>query len=106
MESQLFQHFFPREDEESGALSPLVEPLCMVLYDMLRPAFIHLQDLDDLCELVDILQHEARLQTCNFERSANLRGEQGLYSMLALSFESAWVHNVRAAVGTAGPVHV
>ena len=67
MESQLFQHFFPREDEESGALSPLVEPLCMVLYDMLRPAFIHLQDLDDLCELVDILQHEARLQGCKPE---------------------------------------
>ena len=60
MESQLFQHFFPLEEEESGALTPLVEPLCMVLYDMLRPAFIQLQDLDDLCELVDILQHEAR----------------------------------------------
>ena len=59
LESQLFQHFFPREEEDSGALAPLVDPLCMVLYDMLRPAFIQLQDLDDLCEIVDILLHEA-----------------------------------------------
>ena len=63
LESRLFQHFFPRAEEESGALAPLVEPLCMVLYDMLRPAFIQLQDLDDLCELVDILLHEVSAST-------------------------------------------
>ncbi len=35
-----------------------MEPLCTSLYDALRPRFILLQRLDDLCELVDILKHE------------------------------------------------
>ena len=60
MEQQLFQHFFPKERGESGAVAPLVDPLCTILYDMLRPAIIQLQSLDQLCELVAILQHEVR----------------------------------------------
>ena len=58
MEQQLFQHFFPKERGESGAVAPLVDPLCTILYDMLRPAIIQLQSLDQLCELIAILQHE------------------------------------------------
>ncbi|KAG2444178.1 hypothetical protein HYH02_009116 [Chlamydomonas schloesseri] len=40
------------------ALSPLLEPLATMLYDHLRPAVVVMQDLDELCELVDILKHE------------------------------------------------
>ncbi|EIE20882.1 Sec34-domain-containing protein [Coccomyxa subellipsoidea C-169] len=58
MEHQLFEHFFPESDSDSGALAPLMDPLCTVLYDALRPVFIQLQSLDELCGLVDILQHE------------------------------------------------
>jgi hypothetical protein len=58
MEHQLFNHFFPEADSESGLLAPLMDPLCTVLYDALRPVFIQLQSLDDLCSLVDILKHE------------------------------------------------
>ena len=36
----------------------LSEPLCTLLYDALRPAVIMLHDIDELCELVDILKHE------------------------------------------------
>jgi hypothetical protein len=35
-----------------------MEPLCTVLYDVLRPLVVQLQDVDELCELVDILKHE------------------------------------------------
>ena len=41
-------------------LEGLMDPLCHVLYDVLRPAFITLQPLEELCELVDILKHEVR----------------------------------------------
>lgn len=62
MEHQLYEHFFPGdaspEAGDSGGLEALMEPLCTVLYDALRPQFILLQQLDDLCELVDILKHE------------------------------------------------
>ncbi len=58
MEHQLFDHFFPESDPESGSLAPLMDPLCTILYDALRPLFIQLQSLDELCGLVDILQHE------------------------------------------------
>ncbi|KAL6746597.1 component of oligomeric golgi complex 3 [Haematococcus lacustris] len=40
------------------ALAGLTEPLCMLLYDVLRPAIIVLPDIDELCEMVDILKHE------------------------------------------------
>lgn len=58
MEYQLFEHLFPSLDASAGALSPLVDTLADMLYDSLRPAFIHLQDLSALCQLVDILQRE------------------------------------------------
>lgn len=58
MEHQLFDHFFPGSDPESCSLGPLMDPLCTILYDALRPVFIQLQSLDELCGLVDILQHE------------------------------------------------
>eukprot|EP00884_Botryococcus_braunii_P022753 jgi/Botrbrau1/9161/Bobra.160_3s0033.1 len=58
MESSLFDALFPGDNGESGALQPLVEPLALQLYDTLRPAFIQLQDLDALCDLVTILKHE------------------------------------------------
>ena len=35
-----------------------------MLYDALRPALIAVQSLDELCELVDILKHEARSSYC------------------------------------------
>ncbi|KAK9909756.1 hypothetical protein WJX75_006999 [Coccomyxa subellipsoidea] len=58
MEHQLFEHFFPESESDSGSLSPLMDPLCTILYDALRPVFIQLQSLDELCGLLDILQHE------------------------------------------------
>ena len=39
-------------------MSPLMDPLATILYDALRPRFIQLHHLDELCELVDILVHE------------------------------------------------
>ena len=58
MEYQLFANLFPGSDPGAGALAPLMDTLCTILYDALRPAFIQLQDLGALCQLVDILQHE------------------------------------------------
>ena len=58
-EHQLFDHFFPGEDPEGPSLAPLMDPLATILYDALRPRFIHLHSLEELCEIVDILTHEA-----------------------------------------------
>jgi len=58
MEYQLFENLFPGRDPSSGALSPLIDTLADMLYETLRPAYIHLQDLAALCQLVDILQRE------------------------------------------------
>jgi len=71
LESQLFEQFFTVAASSNGApaagqvspvvadqLAPLMEPLCTILYDLLRPVVIQLQDVDELCELVDILKHE------------------------------------------------
>lgn len=41
-------------------LFPVMEPLCNILYDVLRPLLVQLQGVDELCELVDILKHEVR----------------------------------------------
>lgn len=60
MEHQLYDQFFPELGGDGAALAPLMDPLCTVLYDALRPAFIQLQSLEALCSLVDILQHEVR----------------------------------------------
>lgn len=58
LEAQLFEQFFPSASNVPDRLSALSEPLCTVLYDALRPAIIMLQDIDELCEMVDILKHE------------------------------------------------
>mmetsp|Transcript_26484 Transcript_26484/g.67336 ORF Transcript_26484/g.67336 Transcript_26484/m.67336 type:complete len:817 (-) Transcript_26484:272-2722(-) len=59
MEAQLFEQFFPSLGKSAPEhLAPLTEPLCTLLYDALRPPIITLQDIDELCELVDILKHE------------------------------------------------
>lgn len=58
LEHQLFDHFFPASSADSNNLAPLIDPLCTVLYDSLRPRFIHEADMDLLCELVDILKAE------------------------------------------------
>lgn len=58
-EHQLFDHFFPGEDPEGPSLAPLMDPLATILYDALRPHFIHLHALEELCEIVNILTHEA-----------------------------------------------
>ncbi|KAL0022928.1 hypothetical protein WJX77_008565 [Trebouxia sp. C0004] len=57
-EHQLFDHFFPGADPEGVSLAPLMDPLATILYDALRPQFIHIHALDELCEVVDILTHE------------------------------------------------
>ncbi|PSC70334.1 conserved oligomeric Golgi complex subunit 3 [Micractinium conductrix] len=59
-EGQLFEQFFPATASAGGgaALAPLVDPLCTLLYDAVRPALIGVQDIDALCELVDILKLE------------------------------------------------
>ena len=57
-EHQLFDHFFPGGEVEASSLGPLIDPLATILYDALRPRFIHLYALDELCEIVDILAHE------------------------------------------------
>lgn len=68
-EHQLFDHFFPSSSSEIANLAPLVDPLCTVLYDILRPKLIHEADLDLLCELVDILKGEV------LEEELGRRGE-------------------------------
>ena len=62
-EHQLFDHFFPGEDPEGPTLAPLMDPLATILYDALRPRFIHLHALEELCEIVNILSHEASCLT-------------------------------------------
>lgn len=62
-EHQLFDHFFPGEDPEGPSLGPLMDPLATILYDALRPRFIHLHELEELCEIVDILAHEVSCLT-------------------------------------------
>ena len=57
-EHQLYDHFFPGQNAEGTSLSPLMDPLATILYDAMRPRFIHLHSLNELCELVDILVHE------------------------------------------------
>lgn len=65
-ESQLFEQFFPATASAGGAaaLAPLVDPLCTLLYDAVRPALIGVQDIDALCELVDILRLEVGGCSC------------------------------------------
>lgn len=69
LEHQLFDHFFPSSAADAANLAPLIDPLCMVLYDALRPRFIHEADVDLLCELVDIVRAEV------LEEQLQRRGE-------------------------------
>ena len=55
MEVQLFEHLFPGSGDAAAALAPLLDPLCTLLYEALRPPLLQLQDLDELCRLHDIL---------------------------------------------------
>ncbi len=48
------------QQQHSDALAALAEPLCMLLYDVLRPQIVLLQDINELCELVDVIKHEVR----------------------------------------------
>ncbi|XP_058215759.1 conserved oligomeric Golgi complex subunit 3-like isoform X6 [Rhododendron vialii] len=73
LEHQLFDHFFPSSAEDISSLAPLIDPLCMYLYDTLRPKLIHEANLDILCELVDILKVEVLGEKVN-RRSESLAG--------------------------------
>jgi hypothetical protein len=59
-EAQLFARFFPAAAAARGGapLAPLVDPLCTLLYDAVRPALLAVQDIDALVELVDVLRGE------------------------------------------------
>lgn len=76
MEYQLFEHLFSGADGGT-ALAPLVDSLATSLYDTLRPAFIQLQDLASLCQLVQILQREVcpryRTHICSSSCTAHAR---------------------------------
>jgi hypothetical protein len=58
LEAQLFEHFFPAAAAEPESMKPLLEPMCNILYDALRPTCIMISDIDQLCELVEIMRHE------------------------------------------------
>ncbi len=64
LEHGLYEHFFPDSASSPAALAPLLDPLCTLLYDVLRPAIVSLQDIDALCELVDILKIEVCAHLC------------------------------------------
>lgn len=68
-EHQLFDHFFSLSSSDISNLAPLIDPLCTVLYDILRPKLIHEADLVLLCELVEILKGEV------LEEELGRRGE-------------------------------
>lgn len=81
MEHQLFEHFFPGSAAVGApGLEGLMDPLCTILYDALRPAFITLQPLEELCELVDILKHEVRnaIREANLSQNASKRCRFGV----------------------------
>eukprot|EP00899_Mesostigma_viride_P023426 jgi/Mesvir1/4268/Mv22228-RA.2 len=69
LEHQLVDHFFPTSSVETSNLAPLMDPLCIILYDILRPMLITETDMDVLCELVDILKLEV------LEEQLGRRGE-------------------------------
>ncbi len=72
-----------------------MEPLCTSLYDALRPRFILLQRLDDLCELVDILKHEVskRRPSIQFQNcSARMRKYRYLQAQCSRRPERACGH--------------
>lgn len=48
----------PLSTSLAEGLRPLLEPLGQLLYDILRPRFVQLADMEILAELIDILQHQ------------------------------------------------
>lgn len=60
VEYQLFSNFFPDRAVAVGpaVISPLMDPLCTLLYDAMRPATVSLNDIDALCDLINVLQTE------------------------------------------------
>ena len=60
LEVSLADHFFPSDSNKDLAtkIIPLIEPLCTVLYESLRMLFIHISDIEMLCELADLIQTE------------------------------------------------
>ena len=58
LEYSLFDHFFPPSIIDADSTAALLDPLCNVLYDCLRPELVHIVDVDALCELTDILKGE------------------------------------------------
>lgn len=61
LETQLFEQMFPASAAAHGAaaaLGPLMDPLCTLLYDALRPALVSTRDVDELCDLAFILKEE------------------------------------------------
>jgi hypothetical protein len=57
-ELQLVSAFF-QEPLHPSAQSGLVEAVCNVLYDAMRPQYIQLQSLDELVDIIDVLQKAA-----------------------------------------------
>jgi conserved oligomeric Golgi complex subunit 3 len=60
VEYQLFSNFFPDRAASVGpaVISPLMDPLCTLLYDAMRPATVSLKNIDALCDLINVLQTE------------------------------------------------
>jgi hypothetical protein len=90
LEVQLFEQFFPTSSTSSSfggkttagrlgssntsahsthgtaaALAPLMDPLCSLLYDAMRPGLVGLKDVDVLCELAYILRAEILEENTN-----------------------------------------
>lgn len=59
LELGLAAAFFTQSYHPSAQLD-LVEVVCNVLYDCMRPLYIQLQDLDDLVGLIDVLKQAVR----------------------------------------------
>eukprot|EP01023_Acetabularia_acetabulum_P038330 TRINITY_DN36696_c0_g2_i2.p1 TRINITY_DN36696_c0_g2~~TRINITY_DN36696_c0_g2_i2.p1 ORF type:complete len:630 (+),score=104.01 TRINITY_DN36696_c0_g2_i2:24-1913(+) len=57
-EVSLFKNYFPESGVENSELGSLMDPLCMLLYDLVRPAIIQLIHLEDLIQLLEILKLE------------------------------------------------
>ena len=70
-EHALFEHFFPHSAASPWAMAPLLEPLCQMLYDEMRPGYVAMNDMDVLCELVHVLKHEVLEEQLSHRSSAS-----------------------------------
>lgn len=58
-EHQLFCRFFPSAATNLSVLTgSLMDPLGVILYDHLRPSLIQLQEVGQLCNVVEVLKNE------------------------------------------------